>query len=170
MAKSAVSDSAMPWPTHSSAGLPVRLAKVSTATVRPAGAGRGRGVVMPKPTGGIIIPGRKVMRPSVLRSRDQPFARVVQIDVELTGRLVTERRILGQRLAHHRLDVGGHRVVEARQRVGLVVEDAVGRVGQRLGLERRPPGQHLVEHGADGEEIGAMVDRRRRAAARGPCS
>ena len=150
LAKSMVNDSAMPWPIHSSAGLPVRLAKVSTATVRPLRRRRGG----PKPTGGMAGDDRIAIRAG---GGQQPLAGVVQVDVDLAGRLVAECRVLGQRLAHHRVHVGRHRVVEAGQRLGLLGEDAVGGVGHRRRLERRAAGQHLVEHRAQREEVGAVV-------------
>ena len=88
----------------------------------------------------------------------QAFPRMVQVEIELARRLVAVGRVLGERLAHQRLDVGRHRVVEARQRLGLLREDALGRLRHRRAGERRASGEHLVEHRPEREQIGAMVD------------
>src|SRR5438874_7335368 len=39
-----------------------------------------------------------------------------------------------------------------------VIEDGVRRFQRRGALERRGAGEHLVQHGAEGEEVGARID------------
>ena len=89
----------------------------------------------------------------------EPAADGVQVDVELARRLIAERRILGQRLEHDRVEALRDRVVEPRERRRIAVEDAIGDVGRRLALERQPAGEHLVEHDAQREQVGPRVER-----------
>ena len=46
-----------------------------------------------------------------------------------------------------------------RDPIRIALEDADERVGHRVALERRAPGQHLVEHASECPDVGAVVDR-----------
>jgi len=59
------------------------------------------------------------------------FARVVQVEVELTGRLIAEGGVLRERLAHDRVHIGRHRVVETGPRPRLLREADTGRPAPR---------------------------------------
>ena len=51
----------------------------------------------------------------------------------------------------------------------LLRQDRRHRVSRGFPAERPLPAQHLVEHRAEGEDVGAVIDRRGRAPAQGPC-
>ena len=46
-----------------------------------------------------------------------------------------------------------------RRPVRLALEDLRDRVRDRVARKRHAPGQHLVEHAAEGPDVGALVDR-----------
>ena len=63
-----------------------------------------------------------------------------------------------ERAVHDRREIGGHAGRDARERLDL---PAAHRRGDRDGIgacDRASPRAHLVEHGADGVEVGARVD------------
>jgi hypothetical protein len=91
-----------------------------------------------------------------IRARPAPGRQ--QVDVEVARGLVAELGALLQRLADDGLHILRHGVVVAGDRVGLVMQDAIGDLAQRVGDERQPSGEHLVEHHAGRKQIGAIVD------------
>ena len=121
--RSAVTVSAMPDPIQSSTGSRVVLPKVITAMAGGSSAARSHGRRDVAPDGA-----RRIDRLAVGSSSQRVDG--VQVDVELARRLVAERRILGQRLQHDRVEALRHRVVEAGQRRRIGVQDAIGDVGR----------------------------------------
>ncbi len=59
---------------------------------------------------------------------------------------------------------------DGRQRRDRLRQDRVQRVERALALERRPAGEHLVEHDAEREDVAAVIDARRRAPAPATCT
>jgi hypothetical protein len=140
----------MPDPIQSSAGSRVVLPNVITAI---AGGSSGRASAV-----GATKAPDAIRRDRLAVGSSSQRSDRVQVDVELARRLVAERRILGQRLEHDRVEALGDRVVETRERRRIAVEDAIGDVGGGLALERQPAGQHLVEHDAQREQVRSRVE------------
>ena len=86
-------------------------------------------------------------------SREQ----VLRVLGERRGRGIAVVRVLGQRAREHALDVGGQPGDEARERLGVLVDDAVHDAGDRRGEERRPAREQGVGHGCEREDVGAAV-------------
>ena len=87
----------------------------------------------------------------------QPGERA-EIEGEVARGLESFLRFFFEAMAHDAVERRGDAEVELEKVRRVVAQDGVERLDGRLAAKRRPPGQHLVENGAEGEEIGAMVD------------
>ena len=84
---------------------------------------------------------------------EEPF----EVLGEFQGRVVSPLGDLLQALQADRLQVARHLRLQARRRDGFLVQHLERGLQRRLGPERGPPGQHLVEDRAEAVDI----DRRR---------
>ena len=90
-----------------------------------------------------------------------PPPRRAKVDDDVLHALVAIVGILGRALADHALQLRrriGRRARRRRQRRHRIGQDGVQRVERALALERRTRRQHLVEHDAKREDVGAVVD------------
>ena len=140
--RSELTVSAMPVPIQSSAGSRVMLAKVITATELST---RRRTAA--------------AMRERPARTGVELGGDPLQVVVDIARRLVAELRGLLERAGDDRVERRRHGADESRHRRRVLVEDAVDDLGRRRAVKRHVPGQHLEEHDAEREEVGAMVDR-----------
>ena len=81
-----------------------------------------------------------------------------QIGAHLRGGLVAVVGVLGQRLEHHRVQVGGDVAVAGRRRHRILADMLVGDRDRGITDERRFAGEHLVEHAAQRVHVRAGVD------------
>ncbi len=131
------------------------FAKASTATVRVCGRGGADGSA---DAGSEKSIGPFHAEMPIAGLLPQSAASGGEIGVELASGLVAECRVLFQRLAGNGLDLTGNAVAVLAHRLGVAVEDAIRDVGHRVAGERQAPGEHLVEHDAEGEDVGALID------------
>ena len=88
-----------------------------------------------------------------------PRLHALEVRAELLGRLVAVRRVLRQRAHHDRVQPRRHVGVQLRGRHRRLVHLLVGHGDRRVADERRPPGEHLVQHAAERVDVRAPVDR-----------
>jgi hypothetical protein len=89
----------------------------------------------------------------------RPARERAQIGRELARARVALRRVLRETAAEDRLEPRRQLGMEAPRRRRFVAQDGRQRLGGARAPERRLAGQHLVERAAEGEEIGAGVER-----------
>ena len=72
--------------------------------------------------------------------------------------MIASARLLGEALANDALQVRWNLVAHLGERLRLAVGDLVERIEHVLAGERAAPGDHLVEHAAEREHVGAVID------------
>ncbi len=99
-------------------------------------------------------PGRA---PALVCFHGQGFDRTLEIGTKVADVTTALLRVLleatGEKLAHPRAELG-----RKRPKVGIAPHDRCHRVGDILSLEELSSREHLVEDGAEGEDICALVD------------
>ncbi len=81
-----------------------------------------------------------------------------QVGAHLGGGLVAVLGVLGQRLEHHGVQVGGDAFVAPRRRHRVFADVLVGHRDRRVTDERWFAGEHFVEHAAQRVDVGTGVD------------
>ena len=81
-----------------------------------------------------------------------------QVGAHLRGGLVAVVRVLGQRLEHHRVQLGGDAGMALRRRHRILADVLVGHRDRRVTDERRLAGEDFVQHAAQRVDVGAGVD------------
>jgi hypothetical protein len=82
-----------------------------------------------------------------------------QVDDQLVGALVAVVDLLLETLAGDALQLGRRRGVVLGEGLGVISQDGAERVGDRRPVEGQPPREHLVQHHAVREDVGAVVHR-----------
>jgi hypothetical protein len=80
-----------------------------------------------------------------------------EVEGEIARGLKALVRILFEAVAHHAFERAGDADVELVEIGRLVFEDRVQRLDRRVAAERRASRQHLVEHRAEREDVGAVI-------------
>ena len=78
--------------------------------------------------------------------------------LEVDGRLHAPARVLLEASLHDPREAGRERRLQLLERRRIVLENGGHHVGRRVSPERADAARHLVEDGAEGEEIGPGVD------------
>jgi len=77
----------------------------------------------------------------------------------LLAGLIAAARILGKRLLEDGIEIGRHIRMNLAGWLGRLRRDPVENLRHALTLERRAPGQELIQDDAEGEKIGSAVHR-----------
>src|SRR5262245_44098026 len=86
---------------------------------------------------------------------EHPPLQYLQVSQHGPGELIALVAVLHQRLGDDPLEFTGRVAYVSRERRGLSVEYRDHHVRRRLALERRAPGDHLVQHDAETENVRA---------------
>ena len=92
------------------------------------------------------------------RLRRLPVVHPDQVGAHVRGGLIAVLGVLGQRLEHDGVEVGGDAVVALRRRHRVFPDMLVGDRHRRVADERRFAREHFVEHAAQRVDVGAGVD------------
>ena len=144
--RSELTVSAMPVPIQSSAASRVMLAKVITATERS---------IAEACWLAIATAARLVL---TRNDSSSALGQLAQVLPHVARRLVAEGRRLLQRARHDRVERLRHHGIQRRRRRRRLVQDLVDDLGRRRPGKRHPAGRQLVEHDAEREQVGAMID------------
>ena len=82
-----------------------------------------------------------------------------QIAYHLPGQLVAPRRILDEALAHDAQQLGRRVGVDLGQRPRFGAGDGVEGINHRLAAEGPLAADHFIQHAAESEQVGPLVDR-----------
>ncbi len=81
-----------------------------------------------------------------------------QVGAQVGSALIAQRAILFERFVDDAGEGQGHLAVQMRQRHGALAQNRGERVGRTPALEGCAPGGHLVEHGAEAEQIRTDIE------------
>ena len=101
--------------------------------------------------------GRRVLGGVLLMVGSPP--QHVQVVEQVSRLLVALLGVFREGLAHDALELSGDRRVQTADRLGVAVQRGVQHFAARRPAERAEAGAHLVDDGAEGEQVGATVHR-----------
>ena len=84
--------------------------------------------------------------------------KAAQVGYEFLDSLVALARVFGQRFADDPVQLNGQAGAHTGERLGVLVEDRIEHRLVVFAAKRRQPADHLVEHDAEGPDVGAVVD------------
>ena len=84
--------------------------------------------------------------------------KAAQVGYEFLDSLVALARVFGQRFADDPVQLNGQAGAHTGERLGVFVEDRIEHRLVIFAAKGRQPADHLVEHDAEGPDVGAVVD------------
>jgi len=96
---------------------------------------------------------------AAIPGRDLPGAQLLEREQEIASGLEPIPGPFLEAASHEVFEQGWHLRVDSREAGRFLLEDACLDLGRRGARERMLPGNHLIEHHTQREDVGAMVRR-----------